>query len=75
MKDFFKQDNETKGLKTFVGNIKHEMEYCNVKAGLSFRTQKNQAKKNSMTLKTQTQVTKKLKEIMGKLNLPEFFSE
>ena len=51
------------------------MEHCNVKAGLSFRTQKNQAKKTSRTLKTQTQVTKKLKEIMGKLNLPEFFSE
>ena len=45
MKDFFKQNNETKGLKTFVGNIKNGMEHCNVKAGLSFRTQKKSSKK------------------------------
>ena len=30
-------------------------------------------KKNSRTFNTQAQVTKKLEEIMGKLNLPEFF--
>ena len=33
---------------------------------------KNQAK-NSRTFEIQAQVTKKLKEIMGKLKLPEFF--
>ena len=49
------------------------MENCNVKAGLSFRTRKKIKQKNSRTFKTQAQVTKKIKEIMGKLNLPEFF--
>ena len=63
------------GLKTFVGNIKHGMEHCNVKAGLSFCTRKKIKQKKSRKFKTQAQVTKKLKEIMGKLNLPEFFSE
>ena len=72
MKDFFKQNNETKGLKTFVGNIKNGMEHCNVKAGLSFRTRKKNQAKNSRKFKTRAQVTKKLKEIMGNRNLPEF---
>ena len=59
MKDFFKQNNETKGLKTFVGNIKNGMEHCNVKAGLSFRTRKkNQAKKLEDILNSSTNYQK-----------------
>ena len=41
-------------------------------AGLSFRTRKKNQAKNSRKFKTRAQVTKKLKEIMGNRNLPEF---
>ena len=73
MKDFFKQNNETKGLKTFVGNIKNGIGHCNVKAGLSFCTRKKNKQKTQGNSKLKLKLPKKLKEIMGKLNLPEFF--
>ena len=53
----------TMGLKTFVGNIKHGMEHCNVKAGLSFRTRKKYQATKTQNLKLKLKLPKNSRKL------------